>query len=116
MSVARLDSNADWTFGLQKQGYITGTDEVAQNIKTRIKSFAFDWFLDVEAEIDWWSILSSLNNRNTILQEVERVTSNTEGVASVNDIKIISKRARDVTISIDVVTIYNDRLTLEAII
>lgn len=115
MSVSRLDKSDDWTFGLQRAGYITGNNEVIQNVKTRVKSFQNDFFLDMSANINWFSILGSLNNRNVILREVERVTSQTEGVANVRDVQLTKKTSRNATITIIFDTIYNnDRLEIEA--
>lgn len=108
MSVRRLDSSGDWTFGQGKANYIRRSAEIRQNVVTRIKSFANDWFLDVRANIDWFNILSQKNNQKTILAEVRRVTLNTEGVREITKLTLIQVTDRAATIELGFKTIYDD--------
>lgn len=101
MRVAGLDKNGDWQLGKHKASYIVGSDMVAQNVVTRLKSFKRDWFLDADAEIDWVQLLGSRNNRQKILSEIERVVLNTFGVLSLESVDIVANRQnRDASITI----------------
>ena len=51
--VRRLDKNHDWTFGQGFSNYATESDAIAQNVQTRLWSFANDWFLDLEHGLPW---------------------------------------------------------------
>jgi hypothetical protein len=71
MKVRQLDNNNDWNFGNGTANYIKDNDAVLQNIQTRLKSIKNDWFLDQDAHIDWFNILGSKENEQTIIKEVE---------------------------------------------
>jgi hypothetical protein len=113
MKVKRLDGSGDWCFGLSNADYLTGSDSVRQNVATRIKSFRDDWFLDMDAEIDWFSILGNKNNEKTILFEVERVTKDTEGVKSISNLAIIQIDKRTATIQLEFTTVYDEDFRIE---
>ena len=89
MKVRRLDTNNDWTFGNGQANYLKDNDAVLQNVATRLKSFKNDWFLDSDAHIDWFNILGSKENKQTILNEVERVVLQTEGVMKINSLELV---------------------------
>lgn len=107
MSTRALSKTGDWTFGQGLANYLTKADEVRQNVVTRIKSFKNDWFLDVDANIDWLNILSNKNNHKIILDEIERVTMTTEGVRSITQLEIISVVDRTARIKLAFTTIYD---------
>lgn len=107
MSVSKLDENKDWTFGKSKMNYITESNEILQNVETRIKSFKDDWFLDTEANIDWFTILGNRKNKQTITDEVRRVTLATDGVVSVDKIEVSINEKRQATIILQYTDIYN---------
>lgn len=113
MSTRKLDSSGDWTFGQGKANYIRRNEEIKQNVVTRIKSFKFDWFLDTQANIDWFNILSQKSNQNTILREVERVVLNTDGVTEITRLEITNLVKRDATILIEFTTIYSQSFLQE---
>jgi hypothetical protein len=115
MKVRRLDGDGDWTFGNGKANYLKDNNAVLQNVATRIKSFKNDWFLDGEAHIDWFTILGSKENKQTIINEIERVALSTEGVMKINLIELSKSDNRSAKISIVLDTIYsiNNSLGLE---
>jgi uncharacterized phage protein gp47/JayE len=111
MKVRKIDSNGDWTFGQGLANYITRSAMVKQNVITRIKSFKFDWFLDINAEIDWFNILGSKNNEKIILSELERVVLATEGVRTITRLRVNSITKRDAKIELSFTTIYDQSFT-----
>lgn len=116
MQVRQLDENKDWTFGNHKANYIKNNDAILQNVQTRLKSFKNDWFLDQDANIDWFNILGQKDTKETIIREVERTTLQTEGVTKINIIELNTDDTnRTATINIDLDTIYstNNALGLE---
>jgi len=108
MSVRAL-AGTDWTFGKSKRNLLYGDDEIAQNVVTRIKSFKNDWFLDTEAEIDWLNILSSKNNKQTIINNIIRVTEATTGVLNVTNVDVLVT-GRYAAITLLYNTINNDNI------
>jgi len=108
MSVRRLDSNGDWTFGRGLANYIKRGAEIRQNVVTRIKSFKHDWFLDIEANIDWLNILSQRENQVTILREIRRVVLNTPGVKTILNLEVLEVTQRRASLLLRYTTIYDD--------
>lgn len=108
MKLSRTDSDDDWTFGRGLANYISKAEAVRQNVATRIRSFKNDWFLDVDAHIDWINLLGRKGTDDQIVSEIERVTLSTEGVMRIDSIEIITDIvARSATIRYKIVTIYD---------
>ena len=112
MSVRKIDANGDWTFGHGKANYVLRSNEIKQNIVTRIKSFANDWFLDMKANIDWLNILGQRSNKQTILNEISRVALDTEGVARIDTLEVTKITDRDAQILLEYTDIYNENVLL----
>ena len=93
MKVSGLSKTGDWRFGRGRAVYVQDSDAIRQNVMTRIRSFAGDWFLDVTAGIDWIQLLGRPNSRNRILREVERITLATDGVVRITELGIDHNRA-----------------------
>ena len=109
MSVSRLSDTGDWTFGQQLAGYIRGSEEVLQNVVTRIKSFQRDWFLDQSAEIDWFNLLSNRNTQETAEMQIASTVVNTNGVASLDELDlIIDSEKRSASVSLTYTDIYKN--------
>ena len=113
MSVRALDKNGDWTWGQGKANYLTKSAEIAQNITTRVRSFKNDWFLDTDANINWFTILGNLNNQETIRREIERVTIETAGVKSIKKIDIVTSDSRDASTILSYTDIFEESFTTE---
>ena len=89
--------------------YNFGKKEIEQNVLTRVKSFANDWFLDEKANIDWLGLLGSTNKRAepTIKAEVIRVAKNTKGVLGVDFVDTDFDRVtRELKIYIKYIDVY----------
>lgn len=119
MRVARIDKNSDWTFGRGKANYLRQSKAIAQNVKTRLRSFERDWVHNVAHGIDWVNLLGNLGTERRILRAVERTVLQTEGVVSVSRVEIIQRNAnRGVTIEFDYKDVFNesinDRLEITA--
>ena len=114
MRVSGLDSNDDWTFGRGKANYKTGSEAIRQNVKTRLKSFANDYFLDTDANIDWIGILGRKNNQTEILNEIERVTLSTNGVMQITELGVDEISNRRAIIVVRFLTIFNDEILINA--
>ena len=115
MSVSRLNSEGDWTFGQQLAGYISGSEEVAQNVITRIQSFQRDWFMDQDAEIDWFNLLSNRNTQETTEQQIARTVLGTRGVSTLDElVLVIDRENRKANVSITYTDIYKNTQTINA--
>jgi hypothetical protein len=79
----------------------------------------YDWFLDQQANIDWFNILGQKNNKQVILNVVKTTVLNTDGVISVSDILILDgtdTQSRMLQIQVNFTTIYNTFLEEEVTI
>jgi hypothetical protein len=84
MPISAITDTGDWTFGR----LISGVDEVTQNLKTRLLSFKSDWYLDLNANIDWFAILQQKNPHELLITEITRVALATPEVLSVADVNV----------------------------
>lgn len=106
-----LDEKGDWTFGNGFQNYADQSQSVMLNIRTRILSFKWDCFFDLEAGIDWFSLLGrrgddvfdaiEINVRTIILQSLY--------VKELVDfLMVVDRDTRNLTLSYTVNTIFED--------
>lgn len=112
MIVRRNTPTGDWTFGRGVQDYAREDEAIAQNVVTRIKSFQDDWFLDINAEIDWFDLLGRKGTQDQIKAEIERVVIATDGVLRINNLTL-TKLNRKANIALTITTIFNRQLSLE---
>jgi len=107
MRVSRLTSDNDWTFGKGKANHALNSEAIRQNVVTRLKSFANDWFLDISANIDWFNILGNKNNEQIIRSEVARIVLATDGVATLDKYELIVAE-REANIVIEFTDIFEE--------
>ena len=91
MRVSGLDKNLDWRFGKGRAVYKTNAKAIAQNVQTRLRSFREDWYLDVDAGVNWIELLGNLGTEKRIIRAVESTVLQTEGVISIQELKIIGR-------------------------
>jgi hypothetical protein len=115
MSVSRLDSNGDWTFGQGLAGYISGSSEIKQNVVTRIQSFKNDWFLDTGAEIDWFNLLGNRNTEESTRAQLSKAVLDTVGVNTLDSLSFeIDRQNRQANIQLSYTDIYGNIVPLTA--
>ena len=105
-----LDKNWDWVF-CGKQAYITRTDEVVQNIQTRLKQWKYNCFFALNDGIDWAYYGGSKDTEQDIADEVQAMVIKTDGVYKINDISV-SKNDRTLNININIDTIYTKNINI----
>lgn len=108
MIVAGLSKDQDWQFGRGKATYLVNRAAVRQNVVTRLRSWKDDWFLDVEAGLDWLTLLGTRGNRDNLTRAIEREVTTTEGVRSVTRLDV-TLSGRDARISLVFLTIFDDQ-------
>ena len=111
MRVSRL-INDDWSFGKGLANYVANSAAIRQNVVTRLRSFANDWFLDVTANIDWLNILGNKNNQGIITSEIRRVVLETEGVLTITAFELIEVTERNALIQLSITTIFDELVTI----
>ena len=114
MRVSGLDKDGDWRFGRGLAVYISRGDAIRQNVVTRIKSFKSDFFLDVDANIDWIDLLGRRETKDEIMRAIERVTLSTDGVTTITRLEIdVKTSTRKATIMLSFSTIFEENISEE---
>lgn len=98
MSFRNLDKNGDWTWGSGKNNYVSQSQEIALNIKTRILSFLGDCFFAPAEGIDWWHLLE-YNKQAELENAVMATIAETEGVESVKQVDSFINSSRRITVT-----------------
>lgn len=110
MSVAGLDSSEDWQFGRGLASYLRNSDEIRQNVLTRLRSFTDDWFADMSAGIPWLDLLGARESEKRMLRDIETAILRTDGVRSIERLRVTDiDGERAATIEISVIDIFDER-------
>lgn len=98
----------DWQFGNNLQDYGDNLVSTSNNIKTKLNSFKWDCFFDLNAGIDWFEILAKrgqymqdlieINVRLCILQSLY--------VTEIIDLKVIPNEDRSLNLEYTINTIF----------
>lgn len=109
MRVRKISITGDWTFGHNKSDYLQGNNTIAQRIKTRLRFFKNDFFLDYKQGIDYYQILGMTNNQSILTREILRVVKQTDGVISINSFNyVIDDSQRNIDIKLNYNTVYSE--------
>jgi len=107
MKVSGLDTNDDWVFGRGLASYKKDADAIGQNVKTRLKAFTDDWFLDTDNGINWFELLGTRDNEAKIRRAIEKSVLQTEGVIAIKSLEITNINNRDLTFQIMYINVFN---------
>ena len=105
MTVRQIDTENDWTFGSGISNYKRNSDEIRQNIKTRLQMWKDNCFFALKNGVDYNRYLTGTSNK-LLEEDVRRVIIQTIGVAELKDIQVIVKD-RKLELSYTVTDIYS---------
>jgi hypothetical protein len=106
MKIRAMDTNSDWCYGLGKQNYKDNILSLEQNLITRIRSWKNDCFFDLEAGIDWNNLIGD-KNLNDLKKSISQVILGTDGVIGITNFSTSNdSRTRELTMTINIDTIY----------
>jgi hypothetical protein len=110
--VRSVDLQNDWLFGKGKNDYKSGLSSVQQSIRTRLQSFVGDCFFDSSAGVDWFTLLSS-KNQKALKLSVATIILNTEFVSGILELDTIyDASTRNLKISYRVQTVYSEAVDI----
>lgn len=113
MSVSRLDIDDDWSFGAGLSDYVDNSNEIAQNVKTRLKFLKSEWVYDTDAGIDWYGILANKSNEATIVRELTRITLATDGVKTLDELThTVDRTTRKLSATIKYTDIFQTQVSV----
>lgn len=107
MTTRKINNDNDWTFGSGRGNYVSGVDEVAQNIKTRLQSFLGDCFFSLSEGVDWFNLIGSKRILEIRLA-VSSTILNTDNVLSMIELDVELSDSRNLTITYTVNTVYGE--------
>ena len=113
-----VDINGNWVFGKGKNSYATGKEAIKLNIRTRLLSFKYNCFFDLEAGINWFDLGSaSATNLQLLDLKIREVISTSYGVNKIisSDLNI-DRNTRAVSVTYNVQLLDNTLLEDTAII
>ena len=114
MSFRNLDENGDWVFGTGRNSYVTETQEVLLNVKTRVLSFLGDCFFAPTEGIDWWNLLE-YNRQEKVVLDTQNVIATTDGVVELVNIDSYLDSRRDLHLTYSIKDIYSNTTDNEII-
>ena len=108
MSVRKVTSDGDWTFGKGLADYVSGSEEIKQNVVTRLRSFTDDYFLNVDEGSPWIELFGNLGTERQILRAIEKSVAQTNGVLSITELKLLDTDSnRNARIAVTYTDVYN---------
>jgi hypothetical protein len=108
MTIRANDSNNDWIYGLGVNAYKKETEEIKQDIKTKLLEWKGDCFFNNEAGIDWLSRFSD-SDIERLEQEITSLILKVNNVVNVVNIDF-SLENRNFDISYEVQTVYSQTI------
>ena len=76
-----VDEIGNWVFGKGKNSYATGVEAIKLNIRTRLLSFKYNCFFDLEAGINWFDLGSASEKNLQLLNlKIKEVIATSYGV------------------------------------
>lgn len=106
MTFRNLTNDHDWVFGTGKNSYVSETQEIALNIKTRILSFLNDCFFATNEGIDYWNLLD-YNKQEQLENQLQATIVQTPGVTKINSVDVLIGANRRFNVSYSIETIYS---------
>lgn len=104
MIVRGITGDGSWLFGKGRNDYKRSKEAIAQNIKTRLKSFLGDCFFDLNAGIDWPNLLGT-KDPATLKLAISACILNTEGVTGINLLNYSLSESRTLSLQYTVDTV-----------
>jgi hypothetical protein len=99
-------------FGRGLGDYAVDNNAVAQNLKTRLLSFKDDWFLSVDAGVDYFNLLGYNGRQEFLINAISNTILGTYGVIKITELKTDIKE-RKASIVASVLTIFDEIVKLE---
>ena len=97
--------------GKGKQDFLRDNDAIAENIQTRLLSFLNDCPFDLQAGIDWFTLLGQKSTQQEIILNCKGTILKSFGVVRVNSIKAMVESARSLRVEYNIDTIYTKQFS-----
>ena len=102
-----LDENGDWTFGKGLNCYLKDADAMSANIKTRLKTWKSECFVDTELGVDWQNYLG-IGTKALLDVDIRRVTMSSDGVIRIDSYEsVLDASSRQLTVDATIQTVFS---------
>lgn len=109
MRVRQLDSHHDWIFGRGRSSYLSGSDAIAQCVRTKLLALKQDWILNRNDGIAWFDYLDKNPNIQQLEIDVRTEILNVTGVINITEFDIkLEPIMRYFLIQVTYIDQYND--------
>lgn len=101
-----LDENGDWTFGNGINNFLTGSDAMAANLKTRLKVWKGECFFATENGPDWNNFLG-IGTKDFLDSDIRQTILGSDGVIRIdNYTSQLSIDSRSLSVQATILTIF----------
>lgn len=107
MRIRAIDENRDWTFGKGRESYAVDEKCVTQNARTKLLEFTNDCFFNMEAGVDWITLMRQKNRQNQIALSCRAILLKAQGINRVNSVDIVLERIHTLFIFFKIQTIFS---------
>jgi len=108
MKIRKNDRNNDWCFGNSQADFlIDNNNAIAQDLKTKLQEWKFDFFANLQSGIDWRTRLGYRNQKTLLDRDIKTIITNNENVLILSSYSSEVKD-RSFFLSFSVYTIYSE--------
>jgi hypothetical protein len=105
----RMTASGDLFVGPLGTSFVSGTEAIAQLLRIAVRLFTNEWFLNLDAGVNWDAILGEKYNEQLIRESLTPVILASPGVAAINSLAIsLNDTTRQVSISYSVQAVFGD--------
>lgn len=101
-----LDADGDWTFGKGINSFLTNSAAMAENLKTRIRTWKGECFFALEEGVDWNNYLG-IGTKDLLDMDLRRVILGSDGVIRIDAYtSILDTTSRTLTVQATLFTVF----------
>ncbi|MCI3877558.1 hypothetical protein [Acinetobacter higginsii] len=109
MNTVRRLVNNDYSFGQDRNCFISGLSGLLQQCRTRLQQLNGEWFLKHEDGVAWFDVIGQTINYNLLNKKIEQCVMSIIGVERIAEItSIFDEKTRQVAVYLKIKTIYGD--------
>lgn len=112
MIIRKNDKNNDWTFGYSETEYLSDSDAVALDIKTKLQEWKNNCFWAMNNGIPYDIRLGYKGQKNLLDEDVKQIVLNNQFVLSLNSFSSTLNEEREYKADFSYTDIYNNERQL----
>ena len=109
MIIRSLDSKNDWNFGAGLASYATYDTAIGTAIAVTLRTFLGECYFNTSIGVNWFQLINE-KNKDYVILNIKSAIAACYGVTKVNEITYTYTVTRVLTVTYDIITIYNNKL------